>query len=220
VKIKFDITKVIRILRREVKKWEVPIVTIYSRGNKRSAFLVLISCILSLRTRDKQTAAASKRLFAVAETPKEIANLPAEEIEKLIYPVGFYRNKANTVREVSQTLIDKYDSKTPDTIEQLVSLKGVGRKTANLVVTLGYSKLGICVDTHVHRICNIWGYVDTKNPDKTEMALRNKLPEKYWIEFNDLLVTFGQNLCKPVSPMCSKCKLAGMCPKVGVRKSR
>ena len=216
----FDMDHAVKTLRKEVKQWKVPVVTIYSRANKRPAFHVLISCLLSLRTRDEQTAAASKRLFAVADDPGSIANLPTDKIEKLIYPVGFYRNKAKTLKDVCQILINEYDGKTPDSIDELIKFKGVGRKTANLVVTLGYNKPGICVDTHVHRICNIWGYVNTKTPDKTEMALREILPKKYWIEFNDLLVTFGQNLCKPISPICSECKLDSVCPKIGVKKSR
>lgn len=216
----FRVDVAIKILRKEVEQWKTPIVTTYSRENKRPAFHVLISCLLSLRTRDEQTAAASRRLFAVADTPQAIAAMDTDEIEKLIYPVGFYRNKAKSIRDVCRVIIEKYDGEAPDTIEELLTFKGVGRKTANLVVTLGYNKPGICVDTHVHRISNIWGYVQTKTPDHTEMALREKLPKKYWIEFNDLLVSFGQNLCKPISPICSQCKLATMCPKIGVGKHR
>lgn len=215
-----DIDIAVKTLRREIKQWGVPIVTIYSKKNVRPAFQVLISCLLSLRTRDEQTAAASKRLFSVADSPEGIAALNEKRIEKLIYPVGFYRNKAKTVKAACQTLLDEHEGNVPDSIEELLEIKGVGRKTANLVVTLGFNKPGICVDTHVHRISNIWGYVKTKTPDKTEVALRAKLPKKYWIEFNDLLVTFGQNLCKPISPLCSKCKLAPVCPKIGVTRSR
>ena len=215
-----DIDKAVKTLRREVKQWKVPVVTIYSKKNVRPAFHVLISCLLSLRTKDEQTSAASKKLFEVANSPEAIASLPEKKIEKLIYPVGFYRNKAKTVKAVSRTLLDKYDGKVPDEIDELVKIKGVGRKTANLVVTLGFNKPGICVDTHVHRISNIWGYVKTKTPDETETALRKKLPKKYWIEFNDLLVTFGQNLCKPVSPFCSRCAIATLCPQLGVTRSR
>jgi len=216
----FDIKKAIKLLRKEVKQWKVPVVTMYSRKNSRPAFQVLISCLLSLRTRDQQTATASRKLFAEADNPEKIADMPVKRIEKLIYPVGFYRNKAKTLKEVCQTLLNNYQGRTPDTIDQLIELKGVGRKTANLVVTLGFGKPGICVDTHVHRICNIWGYVKTKTPDKTEIALRECLDKRYWIEFNDLLVTFGQNLCKPVSPICSRCKLSGICPRTGVSRSR
>ncbi len=178
----FDIGHAVRTLRRWIKKWKVPVVTMYSRTNLRPAFQVLISCLLSLRTRDEQTAAASARLFAVADTPEGIAALPVERIEKLIYPVGFYRNKAKSVKEVCRLLAAEHESEVPDDIETLLTLPGVGRKTANLVVTLGFNKPGICVDTHVHRICHIWGYVSTKNPDATEMALREKLPKRYWIK--------------------------------------
>ncbi len=216
----FDIVATLKAVRREVKKHKVPIVTMYSRNNKRPAFKVLISCLLSLRTRDEQTSQASKRLFEVADTAEKIAGTPVEKIEALIYPVGFYRNKAITVRNVCKTLVEEYDGKVPDSIDELVSLKGVGRKTANLVVTLGFGKPGICVDTHVHRISNLWGYVNTKTPDLTEIALRKILPRRYWIEFNDLLVTYGQNVCKPVSPFCSRCPLDDKCEKIGVKRSR
>lgn len=216
----FDISKALGIIRRENRKWKTPIVTTYSRKNKRPAFRVLVSCLLSLRTKDGATAAASRRLFDVADTPEGIAALPVKKIEKLIYPVGFYRNKAVTVKNICQTLSKDYGGKVPDDLDELLKLKGVGRKTANLVITLGFGKPGICVDTHVHRICNIWGYVRTKTPDQTEMALREKLPKRWWIEFNDLLVTYGQNLCKPVSPVCSECKLNGVCPRIGVKRSR
>lgn len=216
----FDIHKAVKILRGEVAQWKEPVVTKYSRTTRRPAFHVLISCLLSLRTKDEQTSAAAARLFAEADTPEGIAALQERKIEKLIYPVGFYRTKAKTIKGVCRTIIAEHGGKTPGTIEELVKLKGVGRKTANLVVTSGYGKPGICVDTHVHRICNIWGYVKTKTPDQTEMELRAKLPEKYWIEFNDLLVTFGQNLCKPVSPHCSRCALYRMCPRIGVTRSR
>ena len=201
-------------------RWKTPIVTKYSKTKRRPAFKVLISCLLSLRTRDEQTAQASKRLFAVADTPEKISALPVGKIEKLIYPVGFYRTKAKSLKEACKTIVEQYDGKTPDTIEELLKLKGAGRKTANLVVTLGFNKPGICVDTHVHRISNIWGYVKTKTPEKTEFALREKLPEKYWIEYNDLLVTLGQNQCKPTSPICSTCLLKEICPRQGVVRSR
>jgi endonuclease-3 len=146
--------------------------------------------------------------------------LSAKKIEKAIFPVGFYRVKAQTIREICRTLIDKYSGKVPDDIDELLKLKGVGRKTANLVVTLGYRKPGICVDTHVHRISNRWGYVGTKNPEKTEFALRAKLPKRYWIEYNDLLVSFGQHLCRPISPVCSQCPVRRYCDRVGVKVRR
>ncbi|MGK7344805.1 MAG: endonuclease III domain-containing protein [Candidatus Nitrospinota bacterium M3_3B_026] len=216
----FDISKALGIIRREVKRWKTPVVTRYSREGERPAFRVLISCLLSLRTRDEQTAAAARRLFAAAAAPRRIMALPEKRIEELIYPVGFYRNKARVIKEVCRRLVADYGGAVPDEIDELLKLKGVGRKTANLVVTMGFGKPGICVDTHVHRIVNIWGYVRTAAPDKTELALREKLPRRHWIEINDLLVTYGQNVCKPVSPLCSKCAIHSMCPRAGVTRSR
>ncbi len=214
-----EIHSVIRILRPEVRKWETPIVTLVAELSQ-SPFKVLISCILSLRTQDTTTAQASRRLFALADTPQKMVGLTAKKIEKAIFPVGFYRTKAITIREICRTLLDQYSGKVPDDIDELLKLKGVGRKTANLVVTLGYGKPGICVDTHVHRISNRWGYIQTKNPKETEFALRSKLPKPYWIEYNDLLVSFGQHLCRPISPLCTQCPVARYCNKVGVSLSR
>ena len=186
----------------------------------RDPFKVLISCILSLRTKDEVTGAASRRLFGLAGTPETLAKLPVKKIEKAIYPVGFYRTKARNIRSICQTLITHYSSRVPDEIDELLKLKGVGRKTANLVVTLGYRKPGICVDTHVHRISNRLGYIKTRTPEETEQVLREKLPPKYWMIWNDLLVTYGQNLCRPISPLCSQCRLTPYCNRVGVTKSR
>lgn len=214
-----DIHSAIKILRREVPKWETPIVTLMAE-TYQSPFRVLISCILSLRTQDATTAKASHRLFALADSPETVVKLTAKKIEKLIYPVGFYRTKAKDILEICRTLIDRYVGQVPDSIDELLKFRGVGRKTANLVVTLGYRKAGICVDTHVHRISNRWGYVKTKTPEKTEFALRDKLPKKYWIEFNDLLVSFGQHLCRPISPVCSQCPIAKYCSRVGVSLKR
>ncbi|MDH5637206.1 MAG: endonuclease III [Nitrospinota bacterium] len=216
----FNISKALKLIRKEIPKYQEPVVTTYGRQARRPAFKVLISCILSLRTRDEQTRQASARLFAVADTPEAISAMEETRIEKLIYPVGFYRTKAGVIRNACRFIVDDHGGDTPDTIEELLEIKGVGRKTANLVVTEGHGKPGICVDTHVHRICNIWGYVANKTPDQTEMALREKLPARHWIEINNLLVTFGQNVCKPVSPICSRCPLEDACPKIGVKKSR
>jgi len=185
-----------------------------------SPFRVLISCILSLRTQDQTTAVASKKLFALADTPETMRRLPEQKIAKTIYPVGFYRTKAKVIRDICETLVRDYRGAVPDEIDELLKLKGVGRKTANLVVTLGYRKPGICVDTHVHRISNRWGYVRTKDPKETEFALRAKLPRQYWIEYNDLLVTFGQQLCRPISPQCTICPVEKFCDKVGVKVHR
>ncbi|MEO6164846.1 MAG: endonuclease III [Candidatus Binatia bacterium] len=210
-----EIHAAVRILRREVPKWDTPVVTLMAE-TYQSPFRVLISCILSLRTQDATTAKASQRLFAVADSPPAMVELTAKKIEKLIYPVGFYKTKARQIRGMCQTIIDRHDGKVPDEIDELLKFKGVGRKTANLVVTLGYHKPGICVDTHVHRISNRWGYIKTATPEKTEVALRAKLPKQYWIEYNNLLVNFGQHLCRPISPMCSNCPVKKYCPQLGV----
>ena len=210
-----DIHTAVRILRREVPKWDTPVVTLMAETYE-SPFRVLISCILSLRTQDATTAQASHRLFAVADSPQAMIKLSAKKIAKLIYPVGFYKTKAKNILDICRKIIADYDGKVPDEIDELLKFKGVGRKTANLVVTLGYDKPGICVDTHVHRISNRWGYVKTKTPEKTEIALRNKLPKQYWIEYNNLLVNFGQHLCRPISPVCSECLVKKYCKQIGV----
>lgn len=216
-----DIHDVIRILRKEVAKWEAPAVTKVAEKS-RDPFKILISCILSLRTRDTTTAEASRRLFSMADTPAKMLNLSISEIEKAIYPAGFYRTKARNIIDICKTLKESYNSTVPDSIDELLKLKGVGRKTANLVVTIGYDKDGICVDTHVHRISNRWGYINTKSPDKSEEALRGKLPRRYWKTYNDLLVTFGQNLCRPVSPLCAQCSITKYCDSFSIKavKSR
>ena len=214
-----EIHEAIRILREEVTQWQTPAVTIVSQ-REGDPFKVLISCILSLRTQDRTTGPASLRLFALAGSPAAMAALSEEEIVDAIYPVGFYRNKAKQIRGGCERLLTDYGGQVPDDIDELLKLKGVGRKTANLVVTLGFGKPGICVDTHVHRICNRWGYVRTRTPEETEFALRERLPAQYWLCINDLLVTFGQNHCHPVSPRCSTCRLAHLCERVGVEKHR
>lgn len=211
-----DIHHIIRILRKEVRQWTVPAIGHYTG----TAFTTLVSCILSLRTQDKTTAEASERLFGVADTPEGILRIRMPRLRKLIYPVAFYRVKARTIRTICSELIDRFDGAVPDTIDDLLTLPGVGRKTANIVVTLAFGKPGIAVDIHVHRISNRLGYVATKDADATESALREKLPRRYWIELNDLLVAYGQNLCKPVSPFCSRCEIADFCDRAGVTRSR
>ena len=214
-----DIHAALRILRREVREWQEPVVGVVAKES-RDPFRILIACLLSLRTKDRTTTEASRRLFALASTPSSMLRLSRRRIETAIYPVGFYRTKAKQIRKICRRLLTEYGGRVPDSIEELLTLQGVGRKTANLVVTVGYGKPGICVDVHVHRISNRWGYVETKTPEHTEQALRRKLPRRYWITFNDLLVPFGQNVCQPVSPHCSHCKLAGYCDRVGVTRSR
>ncbi len=214
-----DIHEVIRRLREVYTLWKEPVVTKLSRRRK-DPFRVLISCILSLRTQDKTTAEATRRLMEVAPDPESMMELEEEEIARLIYPVGFYNTKASNIKEICRVLLHEYGGKVPSDMDALLRLKGVGRKTANLVLTKGFGLPGICVDTHVHRITNRWGYVKTKTPDQTEMALRKKLPKKYWIEINDLLVAFGQNLCRPLSPFCSRCPIYGFCQRIGVTTKR
>jgi endonuclease-3 len=210
---------VIRRLTAEYEKGEAPVVTLIAVSTG-DPFQVLTSCILSLRTQDGTTAKAAGRLFAFAPDAPSLARASVKKVEKAIYPVGFYRTKAPQLVTIAKRIVDEFDGRVPDEIDTLLQFKGVGRKTANLVVTAGYGKPGICVDTHVHRISNRWGYVDTPLPDKTEIALREKLPKRYWLRYNDLLVSFGQTVCNPVSPKCSSCTLADWCPRVGVEKSR
>ena len=214
-----NIVKVIRVLKAQLKKWDLPITTALAE-KKSDPFKILISTILSSRTKDEVTAAATERLFALASTPEKMLKLSEETIVRAIYPVGFYRSKSRHVREVCRALIDQYHSKVPDRIEDLLSLKGVGRKTANLVLALAHQKDGRCVDTHVHRISNRLGYVATRSPEETEFALRKKLPRRYWIVFNTLLVAHGQNICRPISPLCSRCPIYDCCDRRGVTRSR
>lgn len=212
------VLKSLKLIERQVGIFRVPIVTDVSR--RKDPFLILISCILSLRTKDKTTTEASSRLFKVASTPLSMVKLYARKIQKLIYPVGFYRNKSRTILEVSKKLISDFGGKVPRRLEELLSLKGVGRKTANLVLGLGFKIPAICVDTHVHRISNRLGWVKTKAPEETEKALENIFPRRCWIDLNTTLVTFGQNICVPLSPFCSKCAVNKSCLRVGVVRGR
>jgi len=210
----------LRILRQEIRQWKVPIVGVIAAGASDRPFETLIGTILSLRTKDAVTAQASQRLLLRAPTPQAILALSHLQIERLIYPAGFYRTKARSLRMTCRILIEEHGGRVPRDMDALLKLPGVGRKTANLVLTVGYDTLGICVDTHVHRITNLWGYVTTRTPDQTEFALREKLPKRYWKSYNDILVTFGQNLCVPVSPWCSRCPIESLCPKIGLRRHR
>jgi len=214
-----DIGKIVDILERTNSGGGVPIVSRMAAA-KFPPFAILVSTLLSLRTKDEVTAKATDRLLKMAETPEKMAILAEDDIARAIYPVGFYRNKARQLRDISRVLMEKYGGAVPDNMAELLSLKGVGRKTANLVLSLGFDKDGICVDTHVHRISNRLGYVTTKTPEKTESALREKLPLPYWKIYNTLLVAFGQKICRPVSPLCSLCPIRNYCDRVGVLKSR
>ena len=214
----FNIVEGLKKLKKAVRKFRTPSVTVIAKKN--DPFTVLVSCIISLRTRDEVTELASTRLFALAKLPAELLELSNAKIEKAIYPAAFYRNKTKSLKELCKVLVKEYSGKVPDKLEELLKLKGVGRKTANLTLILGHNKPGICVDIHVHRISNRWGYVKTKSPDETEMVLREILPKRFWKGYNDLLVSFGQNLCKPVSPFCGSCPIEDQCPKIGVNRSR
>jgi endonuclease III len=215
---KFPISKVLSRVRKSVLGFRTPSVTVI--GQKNDPFAVMVSCIISLRTRDEVTELASACLFRLAKNPAQLIKLSNTKIEKAIYPAAFFRKKTQSLKELCKVLVKNYEGKVPDKLEELLKLKGVGRKTANLTLILGYDKPGICVDIHVHRISNRWGYVKTKSPNQTEIVLRQILPRRFWKGYNDLLVTFGQNICKPISPYCGSCAINDTCPKVGVTKKR
>jgi endonuclease-3 len=212
------ITETIQRIQKQVREYTVPIVTVVSK--KSDPYLVLISCILSLRTKDATTAQACRRLFRIAHTPRAMAAFARTKLERIIYPVGFYHTKAKHILAISRRIIDEYGGKVPDRLDALLAFKGVGRKTANLVLGLGFGIPAICVDTHVHRISNRLGWVCTRTPEQTELALEKIVPRKYWIALNTALVTFGQNLCLPVSPWCSRCAVCTRCKRVGVSRAR
>ncbi|MGX9727536.1 MAG: exodeoxyribonuclease III [Candidatus Electronema sp. VV] len=211
----FPIDEAVTRLRKEAASWQAPIVDLIA-AQTEDPFKVLTATILSARTKDEVTAAAARRLFARAENAEDLAKLSIAELELLIFPVGFFRSKARYLAELPAALARDFGGKVPETVEELICLPGVGRKTANLVVAVAFKKPAICVDTHVHRIMNLWGYVETDTPLATEMALRAKLPEQYWLEINSLLVAFGQALCKPRFPHCDRCPLADICPRTGI----
>jgi endonuclease-3 len=213
-----DIHAAMAALREAMRAFPQPLID--GMAEDRTPFRVLIATILSLRTKDTLTAVVAPRLFALADTPEAMVRLSEEQIAQAIYPVGFYRTKARSIRETCALLIERYGGAVPSDLDALLALPGVGRKTANLVLTAGYGLPGICVDTHVHRICNRWGYVRTRSPEETEMALRAKLPPEHWIEINGLLVTLGQNICHPTSPRCSVCPVVTYCERIGVERSR
>ena len=208
-----------RLFRRRVLGSELPSVSKIALDGK-NAFKVLISTIISLRTKDEVTAAASRRLFAVADTPAAMRELDERTIAEAIYPAGFYRIKAKQIRECARIISTDYDGKVPSTRDDLMALPGVGIKTANLTLNLGFGIEAICVDTHVHRIANRIGWIQTTTPAQSEQVLSDVLPREYWIEINGLLVTYGKAVCTPVSPRCSTCPLDPECPKTGVTRTR
>jgi len=213
-------TRVIRRLEAAMPEWDTTALASVAEASGRDPFRILVSCLLSLRTKDETTGPAAARLFAIADDAATLAETPVPIIERAIYPVGFYRTKARGIRSVCRELLDRYDGEVPPDLEALLTLPGVGRKTANLVVTFAFGLPGICVDTHVHRISNRLGYVRTRTAEETEFALRARLPPRYWIGLNDLLVSFGQNLCHPTSPHCSRCPVSADCRRAGVVRHR
>lgn len=214
-----NIDEVVKALKKALKGLPDPSVTLVGKRWK-TPFHVLISCLLSLRTKDETTLPASERLFALANTPQEMLKLSPEQIQKVIYPVGFYKTKSHVLLGVCKDILQKFSGQVPNDIDTLMTMKGVGRKTANLVLTEGFGIPAICVDTHVHRISNRLGYVKTKDPHETEMSLRKNLPKKFWIDYNAMLVLWGQNVCKPISPICSQCPIEKFCGHVGVSTRR
>jgi endonuclease-3 len=215
------IDTIFSLLKKQMIEYGQPIVSQKKQDIPDTPFVTLISCLLSLRTKDEVTAQASRRLLTKYHTPQKIVQLTEKQIETLIYPVGFYKTKAKRIKEISQTLLDKYQGKVPDQFEELLTLKGVGRKTANIVMVYGHKKHGFLpIDTHCHRIPNRLGWIKTKTPEDTEYALKKILPSEYWDDFNDLFVTFGQTICVPISPFCSRCPVEQYCKKVGVSTSR
>lgn len=215
-----NIPKIINLLKKEMKQFEKPIAT--EIGEKtRDPFLVLISCILSLRTKDTTTGPASKRLFDLADNPKDMLKLSTKQIEKAIFPVGFYPTKAKYILKTCRALVKDYNGKVPDNEEELLKLPGIGRKCMSVTMCYGFFKPGyLAIDTHCHRIPNRLGWIRTKNPEQTEKELKKILPKRYWKNFNKLFVAFGQNICAPISPFCSKCYISAYCPRIGVIKSR
>ena len=215
-----NIGRIVSLLKKEAKQFENPVATEIGERT-RSPFQVLISCIMSLRTKDTTTGPAAKRLFALAKTPEEMLKLPKKQIEKAIFPVGFYPTKAKYIKKTCKILIEKYDGKVPENEEELLKLPGIGRKCMGIVMCYGFGKNShIPVDTHLHKISNRLGWVKTKTPEKTEQELYKIIPRKYWHDLNDLLVTHGQNICVPVSPFCSKCHIRKYSKRVGIKKNK
>jgi len=213
-----NIVKIMEILKKDFyKKGKT---TLNRMRTKPDAFKILISCLLSLRARDENTEVVSAKLFAVADTPERIVKLSIPRLEKLIFSSGHYRKKARSLKHVSRVLIDEFGSEVPSTKDELLSIKGIGPKTANIVLAFAFGKAVLPIDTHCHRIPNRLGWVKTKIPEQTEKALEKILPKKYWNEFNGMFVQFGKEICQPISPWCSRCPVSGCCPRVGVGRSR
>jgi endonuclease-3 len=212
------IEKVIIIIERQVT--DITDELVVETEGRRDPFRVLVSCILSLRTREETTSEAAERLFQFVASPKDLMETDIRDIEKSIYPVGFWKTKARTLKKIAEILLREHDGSVPSDLDELLTLPGVGRKTANLVVSVAFDKPGICVDTHVHRIMNRLGFVSTRTPEQTEWALRENLPQPYWRSVNRILVLFGRNICSPISPRCSACRVENFCEKNGVGRFR
>lgn len=212
--------KIVSQLQESTRAFTPPLIDIIIKEYGKKPFLILVGCLLSLRAKDVMTIHVCRDLFAVAQSPQQMLCIPIRALEKIIYRVGFYKNKAKQLHEVSQILIDRFQADVPKSAQELLSIKGIGPKTANLVLGLAFDTPAICVDTHVHRISNRLGLIQTKTPEETEAALKRILPKHYWIDWNNLLVMWGQNVCTPLSPFCSTCTISDMCPKIAVSKSR
>lgn len=216
-----NVEEIFHRLKQELGRYRSPVISRSKQALADTPFVTLISCLLSLRTKDEVTEQASVRLLKKYDTPKKLLQLSQKQIESLIYPVGFYKTKAKRILEIAHTLIEQYDGQVPDDFNELLQLKGVGRKTASIVMVFGFKKHGFLpIDTHCNRIPNRLGWITTRTPEETEHALKKILPEKYWDDFNELFVTFGQTICVPVSPFCSRCPIEPFCKKIGVRTSR
>ncbi len=212
------VEKIMKTLMKEFRAHKKP--TVRATSAKKDPFKTLISCLLSLRTQDKNTAKVSASLFKVADTPKKIVKLPIKKLERLIYSSGYYKNKARSLKHVCKVLLSEYKGKVPSTREELIGIKGIGPKTANIVLCFAYGKCVLPIDTHCHRLPNRFGWVKTKNPEQTEIELMKILPKKYWREFNTTMILFGKTICQPISPWCSKCPIKKYCPKIGVERNR
>ncbi len=215
-----NISRVMKILSKRYQNTGVTTLNRMREEDKKDPFKILISCLLSLRARDENTEKVSEQLFSIADTPKGILDMPKEKLEKTIFSSGHYRKKAETLKYVSKELINRFNSKVPDTKDDLMSIKGIGPKTANIVLAFAFNKTVIPVDTHVHRIPNRLGWVNTKKPEKTEEELMKIIPKKYQMDFNSIFVQFGRDVCNPVSPKCSSCPIKEYCPQIGVNRSR
>lgn len=216
-KIQEEVEKVIELLK---KYFSGKRKTTLNRMKHQDPFKILIACLLSLRTKDEITEEVSERLFSVADTPEKILSMPTEKLEKIIYRVGYYRKKAKVLKHVSKVIVEKFNSRVPDKKEELLKIKGVGQKTANIVLNFAFSKDTLPIDTHCHRIPNRIGWIKTRTPEQSEKELERIVPKKYWKEFNGLFILFGRTICLPVSPLCSKCPIRNYCKRIGVKRSR